>query len=49
MSGVAGGPAKSASELHRDQIEYWTGAGGGQWVEEQARLDAILAPVAHAL
>ena len=40
---------KTQSELHRDQIAYWNGVGGKHWVEEQARTDIMLAPIAEAL
>jgi SAM-dependent methyltransferase len=31
--------------FHRDQIEYWNGAGGERWVAQQAHTDAMLAPI----
>lgn len=34
---------------NREQIDYWNGAAGATWVEVQARLDAMLAPVSEAL
>jgi SAM-dependent methyltransferase len=40
---------KTASEWHRDQVAYWNGAAGENWVREQARTDRMLAPVAEAL
>lgn len=40
---------KSPSELHQDQVAYWRGVGGAHWVEEQARTDIMLAPVAELL
>jgi SAM-dependent methyltransferase len=41
--------AKSPGELHGDQIAFWNGVAGAQWVAEQARTDIMLAPVAEAL
>jgi SAM-dependent methyltransferase len=31
------------------QIGFWNGAGGGRWVERQAALDEMLAPISHLL
>ncbi len=36
-----------AAQLHADQIAYWNGIGGAQWVARQAHTDAMLAPVAN--
>jgi len=40
---------KTANELHRDQVAYWNGVGGGHWVDEQATTDRMLQPVLDAL
>jgi SAM-dependent methyltransferase len=40
---------KSASELHEDQLAFWSGAGGARWLAEQERTDIMLAPVLEAL
>ena len=32
-----------------EQIKYWNGAGGEQWVIAQARMDTMLAPLSHGL
>lgn len=32
-------------ELAREQREHWNGPGGARWVNEQARLDRVLAPL----
>ncbi len=34
---------------HADQVAYWNGPGGAQWVAQQAHTDAMLAPVARAV
>jgi SAM-dependent methyltransferase len=34
---------------NREQIDYWNGDAGATWVEVQARLDAMLAPVGETL
>ena len=39
---------KSASELHTDQIEFWNGQTGSQWVDDQQRIDTLLAQVLDA-
>lgn len=39
----------SQAELHAQQIAFWDGPGGDQWVAEQARMEAMLAPVADAV
>lgn len=41
--------ASEAAELHCRELEYWNGAAGERWVRNQARLDAALAPAAHAV
>ena len=37
---------KTANELHQDMIAYWNGPGGMHWVQEQARVDMMIQPVA---
>ena len=37
------------TDQHRDQIEYWNGAGGLRWVNQQKHTDFMLAPVADIL
>ncbi len=39
----------SHAELHAQQVAFWNGPGGARWVAEQARMEAMLAPVADAL
>ena len=36
-------------ELHAQQVAFWNGEGGARWVEGQARIDAVLAPLADAV
>lgn len=38
----------ATDELHAQQIAFWNGPGGDQWVAEQARMDAMLDPVLTA-
>jgi SAM-dependent methyltransferase len=38
-----------ATTLHQDQIEYWNGRGGENWVSQQAQTDLMLAPVSDIL
>lgn len=38
----------SQSDLHAEQVAFWNGPGGVHWVAEQARMEAMLAPVADA-
>jgi SAM-dependent methyltransferase len=38
-----------ASQLHADQIAYWNGPGGAQWVAQQAHTDAQLSPITNAV
>ncbi|HEY5208331.1 MAG TPA: methyltransferase domain-containing protein [Stellaceae bacterium] len=40
---------KSPTELHQDQVTYWSGAGGNRWVDESARTEIMLARVASLL
>ncbi|MGI9328225.1 MAG: class I SAM-dependent methyltransferase, partial [Pseudomonadales bacterium] len=35
------------SEANKDQIEFWNGEAGNQWVAEQAYLDSLLAPLSE--
>jgi SAM-dependent methyltransferase len=35
--------------LHRDQVDYWNGTGGENWVAQQAQTDLMLAPVGDIL
>ncbi len=37
------------AELHAQQVAFWNGPGGERWVADQARMEAMLAPVAEAL
>lgn len=37
------------STRNADQIEYWNGAAGRTWVDVQARIDRLLAPISAAL
>ena len=37
------------AELHAQQVAFWNGPGGERWVADQARMEAMLAPVADAL
>jgi len=36
-------------QLHADQLAYWTGPGGAQWVARQAYTDLQLAPITDAV
>jgi ubiquinone/menaquinone biosynthesis C-methylase UbiE len=38
-----------AVALHEDQLAYWNGPGGAQWMAQQTHTDAVLAPVAEAV
>jgi SAM-dependent methyltransferase len=38
-----------AATLHADQLAYWNGPGGAQWVAQQDHTDAVLAPIAETL
>ena len=38
-----------AVERHADQVTYWNGLGGAQWIAQQVQTDAVLEAVAHAL
>jgi SAM-dependent methyltransferase len=40
---------KTPTELHQDQVTYWSGAGGGRWVDEAARTEIMLSRVAALL
>jgi len=40
---------KSPTELHQDQVTYWSGAGGNRWVDESARTEIMLSRVASLL
>lgn len=42
-------PATEAQAAHTQQAAYWNGPGAEMWVTRQARMDAALAPVTHAL
>lgn len=37
------------SEENAEQIEHWNGESGARWVEAQARMDALLAPLSRVL
>lgn len=37
-----------ARELHVREREYWNGDAGRRWTRNQGRVDAVLAPIAHA-
>jgi SAM-dependent methyltransferase len=37
------------AEMHAEQIAFWNGPGGERWVADQARMEAMLAPVGEAL
>ena len=37
------------AQLQADQIAYWNGPGGAQWVAQQAHTDTVLEPVARAV
>jgi SAM-dependent methyltransferase len=39
----------SEAERHAEQVAFWNGPGGERWVADQARMEAMLAPVADAL
>lgn len=39
----------SQAELHAQQVAFWNGPGGATWVAQQARTEAMLAPIADAL
>lgn len=39
----------NAEQLHADQIAYWNGPGGAQWVAQQAHTDAQLSPITEAV
>ena len=39
----------SQAGLHAEQVAFWSGPGGEHWVAEQARMEAMLAPVADAV
>jgi len=38
-----------SAEQHAQQIAFWDGPGGARWVAEQARMEAMLAPVGEAV
>ncbi len=38
-----------STDRHQAQVEFWNGAGGAKWLDQQTRTDAMLAPVADAL
>jgi SAM-dependent methyltransferase len=38
-----------ADQLHADQIAYWNGPGGAQWVAQQAHTDVQLSPITQAV
>ncbi len=38
-----------ADTLHEEQVAFWSGPGGENWVNEQARMEAMLAPVADTI
>ena len=40
---------KSHHELHAEQIDYWNGAAGDHWADEQERIDSFLEPVLEVL
>ena len=37
------------TQANADQIAYWNGDAGKRWVDQQARLDAMLAPIGEAV
>ncbi|MEO9190150.1 MAG: class I SAM-dependent methyltransferase [Acetobacteraceae bacterium] len=39
----------SQAGLHAQQIAFWNGPGGERWVAEQARMEAMLAPIGDAV
>ena len=39
----------SQAGLHAEQITFWNGPGGEHWVAEQARMEAMLAPIGDAV
>jgi SAM-dependent methyltransferase len=40
--------SERAPNVNADQIAYWNGDAGTRWAQHQARIDAMLAEVAHA-
>lgn len=40
---------KTTSELHQDQVAYWSGNGGARWIGESKRTEVMLGPVAEQL
>jgi SAM-dependent methyltransferase len=44
-----GNRMNSATDAHRDQIDYWNSAGGEKWIAAQEQTDAMLAPVSREL
>lgn len=40
---------KHPHEHHKEQVDYWNGPAGAKWVEEQERMDTVLAPVSELL